>query len=725
MLQRLTRRNTEADASGVEGGPPATEAPAGQPASPAPPPRKRPASPVFRITLTRTQLLVVGALLLINIAVIAGGTFIISQQLFADTLSLTPTAVPREVIETEVALKFPTAAPAVVKQPTAGPTPTAGASPLSVGGTVFFAFRNGGRTNLWAHVIGQAEPVRITSGPWDDRDPAVSPDGKQLAFASRVDGSWNLYLLDLTTGNVRRLTDGFDFKGRPSWSPDGQFIAFEQYTKDNLNLNVINVNSGEVFPLTTSPAADYEPAWCPAVCTMAGKDITAVGRTIVFVSMRSGNPDLWVRSLDDPFDRDARPLTSTPDIFESRPEFSPDGSLVLYADAASPLGAVYVKSASDPNDKPREAGQGLAPAWAPDGRSLMSVSPEEAGRDHIQVAQLGQLGQPIIFYRPAQGRVTALDWASLTLPKDLPGAMAIAAQASDAPLWTEVISKPSNGEPPIALVPLPDVTASDPRLSDRVDDSFNGLRNTSAKSLGWDFLRTLDNALVEPRAPLPPTMERDTWLKAGRAFDFSRGAAQNGWVEVTREDLAFRTFWRVWVRPAKQDGTLGEPLRLPPWDFRTRFSGSPEPYDAGGEFARSIPPGYFVDFTTLAEDYGWTRVPAQNNWRSFFDGVLYWRYEHRGGLNWLDAMREVYTAGQVATQTPVPSPTGTPTITSTPTITPTPTRTSTNTPLPTRTPRPTATATPTRTPRPIVITVVITVTPIQATPTKEPTEVRP
>ncbi|MGQ0604392.1 MAG: TolB family protein, partial [Anaerolineales bacterium] len=487
MLQRLTRRNTEAESPTTEGGPPATEATTGPPASTPPPPRKR-AGPVFRITLTRTQLLAVAGLLLVNVAVIAGGTFIISQQLCVDALSLTPTPVPREAIETEVALKFPTAAPVVVRQPTAGPTPTAGASPLSVGGTVFFAFRNSGRTNLWAHVIGQPAPVRITSGPWDDRDPALSPDGQHLAFASRVDGSWNLYLLDLTTGNVRRLTSGLDFKGRPTWSPDGQFIAYEQYTQDNLNLNVINIASGEIFPLTTHPAADYEPTWCPATCTIAGKDITAVGRTIIFVSMRGGNPDWWVRSLDDPFDRDARQLTSTPEIFESRPEYSPDGAQVLYADAASPLGAVYVKSASDPADKPHEAGQGLAPAWAPDGQSLMSVSPEDSGRDHIQVAPLGQLGQPIIFYRPAQGRVTSLDWANVSLPKDLPGAMAVAAQASDAPLWTEVISKPSNGEPAIALVPLPDVTAADPRLSDRVDDAFNGLRITSSQSLGGDFL---------------------------------------------------------------------------------------------------------------------------------------------------------------------------------------------------------------------------------------------
>jgi TolB protein len=256
-----------------------------------------------------------------------------------------------------------------------------------------------------------------------------------------------------------------------------------------------------------------------------------------------------------------------------------------------------------------------------------------------------------------------------------------------------------------------------------VDDAFNGLRRAVTISAGWDFLATLDNALVPIKAPPPPSMESDSWLKAGRAFEFSQAPWQAGWVEVTREDYGFRTYWRVWVRARLQDGSMGEPLYTPPWDFGARFSGRPQPYDAGGEYRPLIPPGYFIDFTTLAEDYGWTRVPAQENWREFYPGILYWRFEHRGGLTWLEAIREVYTSAQAATQTPVPSPTATPTITGTPTktgtptITRTPTRTNTRTPRPTltptitRTPRPTLTPTISRTPRPIIITVVITATP--------------
>jgi hypothetical protein len=246
-------------------------------------------------------------------------------------------------------------------------------------------------------------------------------------------------------------------------------------------------------------------------------------------------------------------------------------------------------------------------------------------------------------------------------------------------------------------VAIPNLTAANPVLSDRVDEAFAGLRQTTAQAIGWDFLNTLDNAAIDINAPPPPSLDFNSWLKTGRAFDIAQAAEQFGWVKITREDFGFHTFWRVWLLAAVQDGTEGEPLRLPPWNLAARYSGRPQPYDAGGEYASVLPPGYFVDFTTLADDYGWSRVQAETNWRQFYPGIMYWRFEHRDGLDWLTAMREIYSAQAVATRTPVPSPTDTPTITKTPTSTITSTRLPTRTPTVTPTRRPTITQTPTAT----------------------------
>src|SRR6185503_2123555 len=107
-----------------------------------------------------------------------------------------------------------------------------------------------------------------------------------------------------------------------------------------------------------------------------------------------------------------------------------------------------------------------------------------------------------------------------------------------------------------------------------------------------------------------------------------------------------------------------------PWDFRTRFSGDPVAYDNGGSYFGEVPQGYFIDFGTLAGDYGWDRVPSADNWRIFYPGVQYWHYELREGLDWASAMREIWAAKDVATATPFLTPTFTPS----PTLSPTNTR---------------------------------------------------
>ncbi len=654
--------------------------------------------PAFQLTVTSRQLPALALLLLANAALVVAATLVL-EHVYAPAAA----AVPAMIVVVTAAMATPPPLPTaraaatdpnVVNQIVAiganvnpalvGPTVTAPANPLTLGGTLYYAYRHAGYTNLWAQVLGRTNPVRLTAGPWDDGDLAISPDSGKLAFTSHREDSWNLYVLDLTTGETRRLTTGNAFKGKPHWSPDGQYLVFELYRNDNLDIAIISAQGGDIIPLTANPAADYEPTWSPA------------GREIVWVSMRSGSPELWQMSLDNPDESKYIQLTNTPTVQETDPAFSPNGDVVIYTDAASPYDVIWGHSATDPSAPAFEAGQGLYPAWSPEGSSVASVAVQENGPDLVLAAPLGQKGLTQIAFRAEAGRLRGLAWSSGHLPDNLPQSLAQLSQVGDAPPWAEVIadSQPAGSDPPYSLVTIPNLTAADPRLSDRVDEAFAGLRVTTARAVGWDFLNTLDNAVIDINAPPPPSLDFNSWLKTGRAFDLAQAAEQFGWVKITREDFGFHTFWRVWLLAAVQDGSEGEPLRLPAWNLPARYSGRPQPYDAGGEYASVLAPGYFVDFTTLADDYGWSRVQAQTNWRLFYPGIMYWRFEHRDGLDWLAAMREVYSAEAVATRTPVPSPTDTPTITQTPTRTITPTRTPTRTPTATATHWPTITLTP-------------------------------
>ena len=628
-------------------------------------------------------------LAIVVIAVVSNNTSPATPVLATQLVVVTATGQAQQGLPTPVVPE--PSFPVIAVTPTVGPSPTPPSNPFDIGGTIAMALRRGGHTNLWALVPGNPNLTRLTGGPWDDRDPAWSPDGKKLAFASRRGGSWDLYLLDIETGGLARLTDDVGFEANPSWSPDGAYIAYEGYANDNFDIYIANTGGGAPLRVTRNPAADFAPAWSPR------------GRSIVFVSYRSGGPkpDLYLFNLDNPDEAaSVTQLTNSPDVAEDEPQWSRDGLLVIYSDAASPLNIVYTKLADATGATPIESTQGHFPTWSPNGTGILTAFSQN-DREFVAATTLGALStSPIVI--PVEGRVGALSWTFASLPATLRGTIAEAAETADTPLWAEKITNPTGlQDTPYALVPVQELRAPYAVLSDRVDESFAGLRFRVIADAGWDFLQVLDNAAIELKTPLDPGLPRESWNKAGRAFDVSQAAINDGWGVMVQEQVGNRIFWRLWVRVRQGDGTLGEPLRYMPWDFQPRFDpDNPAAFDAGGAYYPEVPAGYFIDLTQLAEDYGWSRTASSDDWRFFYPGVQFWHFENRGGLTWVDAMRELYSAELIASPTPFQSPTFTPspslppTETGTPTDTPTVTFTPTNTPTITYTPSNTLTPTP-------------------------------
>jgi TolB protein len=280
------------------------------------------------------------------------------------------------------------------------------------------------------------------------------------------------------------------------------------------------------------------------------------------------------------------------------------------------------------------------------------------------------------------GAVSSLDWAQT-------GVVSLPGPPDGGPEMLPTTEL--NPEVRLALVDLQGVSAPRPSLVQGVDLDFADLRLQTAAACGWDFLGTLQNAFVGTNDPLPPGFAYEDWLYTGRAFAFNAAAYQAGWVEVVREDFGGETFWRVYVRASRQDGSLGEPLRARPWNFEARYLGTPEVYDSGGSPKAQSPTGYYVDFTVLAADAGFHRLPAMSNWRTFYPGARFNEFAHTDDLSWLEAMLLIYPPEAIVTPTPFRTPTMTPTLTRVPTATPWWWRWLT--PQPTRTPLATRTAT--------------------------------
>ena len=93
----------------------------------------------------------------------------------------------------------------------------------------------GGQADLYLYdrdaAGGRAALRQLTNDEYNDSEPDLSPDGRQVVFASDrtawgPDGAQNLFTLELATGRIRHLTAGPQVDLSPRWSPDGTRVAF-------------------------------------------------------------------------------------------------------------------------------------------------------------------------------------------------------------------------------------------------------------------------------------------------------------------------------------------------------------------------------------------------------------------------------------------------------------------------------------------------------------------
>ena len=260
--------------------------------------------------------------------------------------------------------------------------------------------------------------------------PTLSPDGRWLVYATRHDAQTGLRIRDLSNGRERWLAYPVQRDDQESVASRDVYPGMS-FTPDSKEL--VATYGGKIWRI---PVDGSEPSEIPFTVDAA----VPMGPRLDFEYPIPDSAEFTVRQIRDAVpspdgkrlaftaldrlyvmdwpDGEPRRLTSSEDLIEAEPTWSPDGRWIAYATWSDQAGGHLYRARSDGSGSPRrlttESAVYQEPAWSPDGERIVAVSgpartyfehqgPFEPGarEDLVWIPASGGAARTIV---PAEGR---------------------------------------------------------------------------------------------------------------------------------------------------------------------------------------------------------------------------------------------------------------------------------------------------------------------------------
>jgi len=402
--------------------------------------------------------------------------------------------------------------------------PRRSAIALAVGAALLSACQwPGGQVDQTNNLRGPTRDLTVELREGTNMAAAPSPDGRRIVFSAQ--GA--LWIIPREGGQARRITDWRVEPTAPVWSPDGRRIAFQNYAPEgNWHIWSISPDGHGLREHTTGPWDDREPAWLPD------------GSGLVFSSDRSADGQYKIWRVDASGGAPSQ-ITTGPGA-ESNPVVSPDGTRLAYVDGAN------VVTAPMGGGAPTVVAPGTAPAWTPDGNSLVY---QDAARQLVVGGTVVTTGEDIFpfpvrflpdgrFLYTADGRIKVRDAGGAN-----PVEVGFRAELT---LRRPVLGKGKDrGFDRFGLREVKGISA--PALSpDGRSIAFVALNDVWTMRIGEDPVRLTN----DPDRDLNPQ-----WTADGRAVYFSSERGNAGQLAVDQVELARGTRTRLAAIPGRSMAT--------------------------------------------------------------------------------------------------------------------------------------------------------------------------
>jgi TolB protein len=205
----------------------------------------------------------------------------------------------------------------------------------------------------------------------------------RIVLVGNRTGKKELYLCDGDGGEVRQLTSEGRIAIGPNWGPDGNSIVYTSYMRDFPDICRIDLSRNQRTMLAGYSGLN------------TGASISPDGKDLALIISKDGNPELYIKNI-----RSGKltRLTESPRAAEASPDWSPDGSQLVYASDQGGTGRPQLYIISRNGGTPRRISnrgtENVAPDWGPNG--LIACASRSGGQYVIAVIQ------------PASGQMTYL-----------------------------------------------------------------------------------------------------------------------------------------------------------------------------------------------------------------------------------------------------------------------------------------------------------------------------